>query len=155
MGQSTNGQLCYGIAFEDGFEFPWDVKHEGEIDDWWAFEVHGFRHSVELFDDDGNYLNGVEPSKEASRQYFAERDAFAALHPLPISLINYCSGEAPMFMMAVPSSVHSNRRGYPTVIDPSKLTVTDDEVDALIRFCSAHGISFDDEPHWFLSSYWG
>jgi len=48
MGISTNGQLHFGIKFEDGFEFPWDFDDEmksswrsDDIEHWWR-EVNGF-----------------------------------------------------------------------------------------------------------------
>ena len=47
VGTSTNGQLCYGTAFVEDFEFPWG---DGEIEYWWTYTVHGFKHSFELKD---------------------------------------------------------------------------------------------------------
>ena len=101
---STDGQICYGVAFEEGFEFPWG---DGEIEDWWSYTVHGFNPSFELFDADGNYLNGREPSKDEIRRYFEERQVFDAAHSLPVSLVNYCSGDYPMYALVVPISADS------------------------------------------------
>ena len=153
MGTSTNGQICFGVAFEEGFEFPWG---DGEIEDWWTYTVHGFKHSFELFDADGNYLNGRQPSKDETSRYFNERREFDAAQPaLPVLLVNYCSGECPMYVVAVPGSVRTARRGYPEGIDPSLLTVTVDERENLLKFFAAHGIEVPAEPAWLLTSYWG
>ena len=36
MGVSTDGQICFGIAFEECTEFPWDSEeYDGDIDAWW------------------------------------------------------------------------------------------------------------------------
>lgn len=32
MSTSTNGEICYGILFEEGYEFPWN---DGEMIEWW------------------------------------------------------------------------------------------------------------------------
>jgi len=151
MGQSTNGQICYGIMFEEDTEFPWDDVGE---EDWWL-NVKGFRHSFQLFDASGNYLNGVEPTEEQSDIYWGERSKFLEDNPLPVSLVNYCSGECPMWIIAVPDTVRYNYRGYPKAFNPSDLTVADQSVAALLDFCKQYDIPIDSEPAWYLSSYWG
>ncbi|MEO8298773.1 MAG: hypothetical protein ABI574_13300 [Burkholderiales bacterium] len=154
MGTSTDGQICFGITFEEGHEFPWNkVDEYAEIEDWWAYDVHGLKHSVELFDGAGNYLNGREPSKEEKRRYFDEIRAFKDAHPLPVTLVNYCSGDCPMYVLAAPGSVRKASRGNPTEFDPSALCVAAEEVEALTRFCQEHGL--EGEPKWLLTSYWG
>lgn len=155
MGVSTNGQICYGVAFEDGYEFPWDKEHEGEIDSWWLYVVHGFKHSFEIFDSAGRYLNGREPSRKEVSRYFKESRDFADAHPLPVELVNYCSSESPMYALAVPCTVLTARRGYPAEFDPAALTVADDGSEALLKFCADHGIELPAKPKWLLTSYWG
>ena len=149
---STDGQICYGVAFEEGFEFPWG---DGEIEDWWSYTVHGFNPSFELFDADGNYLNGREPSKDEIRRYFEERQVFDAAHSLPVSLVNYCSGDYPMYALAVPSTVLTATRGSPTMVYPESIMVADDERAELLKFFADHGIDAPTEPAWLLTSYWG
>ena len=155
MGTSTDGQICYGVAFDDGHEFPWDVEHEGDVDEWWIAGVHGFKHSFELFDETGNYLNNQKPPEAEISRYFAEKRAFAKTRPLPVELVNYCSGECPMYALAVPRTVMTARRGDPTSFDPAALTVTDAEREALLKFCADYEIELSGEPTWLLTSYWG
>lgn len=155
MGTSTNGQICYGVVFDEEYEFPWDKEHDGDIDNWWLYEVHGFKHSFELFDADGCYLNGRKPSGEESSRYFNESMDFAAAQPLPVVLVNYCSGDCPMYVLAVPGTVITARRGFPEEFDPASLAVTDSGRDALLKFCSDHGIELFQDPTWLLTSYWG
>jgi len=152
MGTSTNGQLCYGVAFEEDFEFPWG---DGEIEDWWTYTVHGFKHSFELFDSDGNYLNGRKPPDGDVSRYFDERRAFDAEHRMPVVLVNYCSGDYPMYAVAVPSSERTATRGSPTAIDPASLVVSDDERAALLAFLADHRIEAPRMPAWLLTSYCG
>ena len=151
MGTSTNGQLCYGVAFEEDFEFPWG----DDIDDWWVYTVHKFEHSFELFDSAGCYLNGREPTDEGNTRYWQERRDFEAAHPLPVTLVNYCSGDCPMYVVAVPGTTVVARRGYPEVVDPSALLVTQDQYGQLMKFFTDFGIDAPSTPSWLLTSYWG
>lgn len=151
MGTSTNGQLCYGVAFEEDFEFPWG----DDIEDWWVYTVHKFKHSFELFDSAGNYLNGREPSRDENARYWQERRDFEALHPLPVEVVNYCSGDYPMYLLAVPGTVRVARRGFAEPIDPSSLVVSDEDRDRLMGFLNDHGIDVPSPPGWLLTSYWG
>lgn len=155
MGTSTDGQICYGIAFEEGHEFPWDEKYGGDIDEWWVMGVHQYKPSFELFNEKGEYLNGVEPSKNDTSRYFQERREFAEARPLPVELVNCCSGDYPQWIIAAKGTVTSARRGHPEVISKEQLEVSPDQEQALIQFCNTHGIDVGSEAKWFLSSYWG
>lgn len=89
MSVSTDGQLCYGILCGEDIEFPWDdQQYDGDIDLWWA-TICGFLYDQEYLD-------------------------FLTNHPLPVELVNYCSAGYPMYILAVPLSGTSARRGYPT-----------------------------------------
>ena len=36
MGISTDGQICFGVLFEEGYEFPWDCEEYAyDIYIWW------------------------------------------------------------------------------------------------------------------------
>lgn len=153
MGQSTNGQICFGIAFEEGFEFPWEDK---DLDDFWLEDVLGFKHSFQLWDAEGEYIGGIKPSEERIDAYFAERDAFRNQHgDCPFALVNVCSGDYPQYILAIKRSCMTANRGYPKKFDPMNLTVTKEEIESLIDFCHKQGITCESEPAWYLSSYWG
>lgn len=151
MGTSTNGQICYGIAFDEGHQFPWrdDIEH------WWLFDVLGFRHSFEIYDNSGNYLDGVRPPQAVISQYYGEKFQFAKNNPLPVSPVNYCSIDYPMIILAVPSTLRACGRGTPLEFNPEDLQVSDEERQALLGFCQEHNIEVPDKPMWHLSSYWG
>ena len=126
MGVSTDGQICFGILFDEGFEFPWDSNEfEGDIEGWWTFDVLEFRHSFEIFTPEGEYLGGERPPEERITEYFRERREFTERNPeLPVELVNCCSGDCPMYILAIPKTCYSASRGYPEELDPQKLTVT-------------------------------
>jgi len=102
MGTTTNGVICYGIQFDEDTEFPWNDKeyegenYDGDIDRWWLYDVLGFKHSFEIYGDDGNYIDGKEPSTEDYLAYAAESPSLAYLmygygyQPI-LSIINFMS----------------------------------------------------------------
>ena len=141
MSTSTNGQICYGIAFEQDAEFPWDER--GDIEDWWVYDVLGFKHSFELFDDNGNYINGVKPSEERPGEYFDERQEFWKNKPLPVEIVNYCSCDRPVYILAVPGTMFNNYRGDAVQFEPKLLRVDTEKKEAFLDFCRKHGIETD------------
>lgn len=154
---STDGQICFGILFEEDTEFPWDnVELYDDIQDWWIYSVHGFRHSFEMFDNNGNWIGGDPWPDEEINKYYAEQRQFEKNCPaLPIERINYCSGDYPMWILAVPDTYHMASRGCPEEFLPGDLVVTKEQKEELIEFCHTHGIEFTGEPAWYLSSFWG
>lgn len=157
MTQSTDGQICYGILFDGGTKFPWDTdKYDGKPEEWWLSGVLGFRPSFAMFTPQGRWIGGVRWPQEKIDEYYGERRKFEKANPLfPVTLVNYCSGDFSMYILAVPSTCIIANRGYPTTFTPSDLQVTGQQKEALINFCNEHKIKYDGEPAWYLSSYWG
>lgn len=156
MGVSTNGQLCYGIKFEEDFEFPWGAEEfDGDITEWWR-SVNGYVNpNFNPYTEAGEYKPGVTREDPRVDEYFKHSRDWDAAHPVPVGLVNYCSGDYAMYILAVPGVGLSNRRGYPEEFDPSALKVSDEQRAALLEFCKTHKIEHDEEPKWWLSSYWG
>lgn len=153
MTVSTDGQICYGILLGDDMELPWD-DFDDTINDWWIEVVHAYKPSFEVYDDKGEHLPGV--GKEQIDAYWNERSAFKEAHPLPFQVVNACSGDYPTWILAVDFTCLSANRGYPQSFDPATLVVTDGMRTMLLDFCKTHGIEIGNEqPKWWLSSYWG
>ena len=153
MTTSTNGQLSFGILFEEGFEFPWDSeKYSSDIEDWWM-DIRGFVNPLpNPFDEDGNYKPGF--SDEDGAQYFLEIRKWCRDNPaVPVELVNYCSGDYPMFILAAKTKTVS--RGYPEEISPEFFADTEEAYQTLMAFVEEFGIAYEGEPKWYLSSYWG
>jgi hypothetical protein len=135
MGVSTDGQICFGNVYEEDFEFPWD---EYDLEDWWRKE------------------QGFDESKDYPAEGWLDyQKEFDAAHPCPVKLVNYCSGEYPMWILAVPSTVRSNSRGQALRFDPSELVVSDVEAGALSEFCIKYDLIPEEDAGWYLTSYWG
>jgi len=158
MSVSTDGQICFGIKFGEEFEFPWNAeKYDEDIGEWWM-DVNGYKPPFEMFDENGKWIGGeIAWPEYKQEEYYNARYKFEKKHPLPIELVNYCSGEYPAYILAVPKSCLTASRGYPQSID--KLFAIEDEApeweDQLKAFCKKYGIRARSAPKWWLSSYWG
>ena len=65
MGVSTDGQICFGIMFDEGFEFPWNGgEDDQDLESWWMEEVCGYKPPFELFTEEGQWIEGMEENKE-------------------------------------------------------------------------------------------
>lgn len=159
MGVSTDGIICFGIAFEEGTQFPWD---DDGIESWWR-NVNGYKPPFEMYDASGNYLPTVEletdkfgqkhAKKEVTELYYGHMHAWEKENPLPVELVNCCSGDCPIWILTVPAVGLHARRGYPEKLDPGSLKTPD--ADALLAFCQKYKLEHDEPPSWYLCSYWG
>jgi hypothetical protein len=133
MGVSTDANLSYGWMFEDGQGFPWDGDSEEE---WWRDQC-GYKASPDC--------------KTWDDHYDCER-AFLLANPLPFTMVNYCSDECPMYILAVPGTHQNVSRGY-----PERVVMTGDTAEAVSRlaaFLEKYNLK-GNGPCWWLSSYRG
>lgn len=169
MSTSTNGQICFGIPFEEGYSFPWDgrseydehesdpdeVDFDGDAELWWFCQK-----SPDLYEQwqnnspyiNGEYKPGYSSDDPRISPWFDIKRDWLKTNPLPFEMVNYCSGDCPMYIFAVPSSVQSANRGYPEEINPLIVLLAD--VEKLKEFVK-EWFGVTDEPKWYLSSYWG
>ena len=157
MSQSTDGQICYGVLFEEEQEFPWDETHySGDgIEEWWR-EESGFVPTIQIYDERGEWKDGIKPPQEQKDLYYRERKEWDVAHPCPVELVNCCSGEFPIWILAVPGTFMKACRGEPRMFDPMTAFpgVSFEEKTRLFDFCKKYGLSADGGVGWFLSSLW-
>lgn len=138
MGISTYGQICFGVQPKDDSELPWDNEDdEFDLEYWWL-RVRGCPEREE---------------GQGWKEWFDQKEAWLSKHPCPVSAVNTCSCDYPVWVLAVPRTAKASCRGYPKEISHEDLTVTPEEVEALEAFCTAFNIDYDGEPRWLLSSY--
>jgi len=164
MPTTTDGLIFYGWIFPEDHTFPWcdpETEEEEDVEDWWR-GVNGYESPFELFDENGFYIGDVEPPRSRIDAYFQRRREWDEAHPLPFKLVNYCSGDFPMWAIAVPDSVLVANRGSPLALDPGCWPDYDrccneehEDVMAVRRACKQHGIRLPGAPKWYLASYWG
>lgn len=161
MGTTTNAYISFGIELEEGFEFPW----EGDIDDWWITEVHGYKPPFRLYTDEGNYLDEHLDSswkfnpeyQHLIDSYYEHKRVFTKTLPkVPVELVDTCSCDYPMYIIAIPSTVTFATRGCPQKLNVDEdFKIDQDDLKAYTDFIKKYIPELDEEPSWFLSSYWG
>ena len=151
MSSSTDGTICFGVMIDDETELPWDESGDWEV--WWR-KVNGYKPPFEIFDKNGNYLDGKEPAEGKVDEYFDSQEKWDKKNPFPVELVNACSDSAPVWILAVKESCLTASRGFPEVFSPLKLMATPKEVEDLMAFCKKYKIKTKGKTVWYLSSYW-
>ena len=145
-----------GISFEDDYEFPWDnEEYEGCTDSWWR-NVNGYKPTMEIWDKDGEYIEGV--TKEQESEYYREKRKWDHDNPQPFELMNYCSHDYPMYILALPSTCKTANRGDIVDLKPKELKVSpfDKEYIDFMKFIKKFDLKGDvDIPYWCLFSSMG
>lgn len=139
MSTSTNGLLYFGFTFyaDDEGDPPW-----GDIeDDEWLCEMLGGPKSLK---------EEYEGNEEKYSTYWSEKRNF--LKSADIEIVIHCSGNYPMYAIAIKKSVYSASRGYPENLGPD-IQSNLDWVDKLRDACEKLKIEWQ-EPHWELASLW-
>ena len=155
MSVSTNGIIAFGVPFEEGAKFPWDIEQfDGDIENWWR-DVNGFKDIHEPWTPEGEYAAGWKKDDPRFDEYYNHRRNWLNENPVPVELENYCSAEYPMFAITIPGLGLGCCRGSPAELDPALLVATSEQIKSLKDFFREHGIETDGEPQWLLMSYWG
>lgn len=149
MSISINGNLCYGVLFDSSFHFPW--KSPGELEDWWQ-KVQGFKPRFYPFDNKGDYLEGLNRYSSDVSIYFDEVCEWERKNPVPIEMVNYYSGDCPMYIITTPVAAFSSSGGNPISIDPQALLFLEQKTRlVLLQFFNRFEIECESEPSWYLS----
>lgn len=139
MGQSTDGILVFGFDLGVEDESP---DFLGEFDD-----------LTDLLSDEAGLTEWRNDFTDAqSSAYFKTRRELEAA--CPVDIVLHCSGDYPMYILAIRGYEYSASRGSPEIIEMDKLIVDDAKIQAAKEWCEAHGIEWQ-EPKWVLASYWG
>lgn len=153
MGQGTDGQLYYGVVFEEGFEFPWSGdEFDDDIEQWWGSDQD---FGENPFTPQGSYKEGWSGGDPRTKAYFAKRRAWLAENPPPFQEVNVCSDSYPIYMLALPGYGGKASRGCPEKVPPEDLFVPSSDIDQFKAALTKLGIKFKAEDlGWYLSSYW-
>ena len=149
MGQSTDGILFFGWILEEGAELPWEEYCEEE---WWQ-KTKGYKPPYELYNADGSdYLPGV--TQDMVPKYYEDQRNWMKENPMPFETVNYCSGEYPMWGIAIVESVNTAHRGYPVGINLNELKDLEETFADKVKKIQDL-LDLDTMPKWHLVSYWG
>lgn len=139
MGQSTDAILAYG------FDLGEDLSEHGDL----------ARIEDEFDGDDGDFfasLVGIHPYGHPDRQSLEERQRL--LKTLPVELIRHCSGDYPMWFLAIPGTKQEANRGSPTRVLPQGMIISEYDNRRFLQWCREHRIDVDGTG-WYIMSDWG
>jgi hypothetical protein len=151
MGYDASATICFGLSFDEDFEFPWD----DDAEDWWIDVIHAYKPPFQLFDGQGRYIDGKTPTQKQIHEYYDHRQAFQEKHPLPAVFVHSGSDELSSPILAVPSSVVKTSWDAPAEIGAHIFaSINAEELQKFKEFCMGYlGIVTD--PKWYLSAYYG
>lgn len=143
MGVSTNAILAFGFdlgeEWPEGLATPDNDEESGESN--WIDFLNSISGLTEP--ETTNYKDPAWPAHWAAQRAFEKA--------YPVTVEEHCSGESPMYFLALRGSVTSARRGYPTAIETP--IVAAEQWQALKTFCDTYGIPWQ-EPKWHIFSMW-
>lgn len=145
-----SADICFGVAFDEDYEFPWTDTEDRDIEAWW-YKTSGFKASFEPWDGNGDKAPGY--TEEKASTYFKERREWMAAHPLPVELVDYNWIDSNMYVLAVRHSRKTSCEGSVESLLPLPV-VTSDRLKEYFEFCADHQIVLPGEPRWLLTSRW-
>lgn len=135
MGTSTDAILIYGVLLSDFEEQPYNALPFSEGDD----------------DEFAATL-----ARLAGARMYPEKgcwdDRRAAVEACPLTLVQHCSYDFPMWVLGLRDFHKVSRRGYPETFQNLDLVPMRD-FKVLREWCERYSIKF--EPQWVLCSMWG
>ena len=134
MGQSTDAILCWGVDLGADYEPPWaELAEELGYDD--PFEGGAIVH---ILTDEK-----IDPLEVDYK-----------LTEMCIKVVEHCHSDYPMYILAAAGSITEANRGYPEMIPPHKLEVTEFQKALFLESLSKLGVKAHAKPAWILCSYW-
>jgi hypothetical protein len=153
MGCDASAIICLGITLDEGGEYPWSEK--GDMKDWWLDDVCKYVPPFKLYDETGDYLNGIKPPKKQIDDYYEHLHEFKKNHPLPVDCSHY-GGDDPTCILTVLETEKRVSWDEPLELDPNiTFSVKEENLDLFKKFCKDY-LGIDDvQPKWLLSAYYG
>ena len=128
-----------------------EAEHEGDIGEWWAC-LNGYVPLYQPYTTQGGYAEGWATGDPRLKEYFAHIHKWQEENPLPIVLESCGIMEYSTTMIVLPDKGPDTDWAAKS-FDPSKLTVTDEELQILKDFLTKYDIECEEEPAWLLSGY--
>lgn len=146
MGQSTDGLVAFGFDLGEQEELPEALLEAGRQDGD-GFEWQSVVSVLTDLTPPG--VEWEDTFVQVYRDYWAKQREATENHPL--EMVCHCSGECPMWFLAVRGTVTRAKRGFPQPVEMP--AVSDEAIKALHGFCERFGLKWQ-EPRWHVFSMW-
>jgi hypothetical protein len=148
MGMDVSAVICYGMEFEEGYEFPWsDID---DIDTWWREEL-GFKHKKNIWKDgESGYIDGV--TEEEKDFYYQEIRDFDQANPCPVTAV-YCGSMDGCYstVVAVPEPMIRGSWNGATKFDPNEFNIPSDVLYKYYEFMNKYFEDIFEGGKWLLT----
>jgi hypothetical protein len=109
-----------------------------------------------LYDEEGEYLNGVKPTDKQLNDNYKYLRKFKEEHPLPVDRIYYGSGDDSICILIVTETDKRADWDEPVELDPDTIfSVKKENLDLFKKFCKDYLGIDNAQPKWLLSAYFG
>jgi hypothetical protein len=145
MGQSTDAKIFFGFPIEGGEDGTAFWENPGaEAKDWEEFVAAKL----------GVKSPTAEYSEETKPAYHAYWDAKReAIAKLDVEVVEHCSGDHPLYALAVKTTYTRVCRGDIETFQPDHFYWKEEWFTKLRAFCELVGLEYK-EPAWCVCSYW-
>lgn len=153
MGMSADAVLCYGMEFEEGYEFPW--SEIDDIDEWWRNEL-GFKHKKEIWKRDGSaYLDGI--TEEEKKFYYQEIHDFNEANPCPVSLVYCGSMDSGYYSTVIAATEPMIRASWEKAepFDPEGFKISPQVLHKYYEFMNKYFEDIFEGGKWLIACNWG
>lgn len=141
MGVSTDGQIWFGIDFEEG-------------DETLARAMKNYLLENKIIEEEDDYFDDPDDINDPDEYFYSIPEDIRK----GIELVTHCSGECRMYVICIEESSKYASRGYPEKINIVHETSEQGRLDwkaRIIAFCKEIGIEIDsNDINWHLSSMW-
>lgn len=111
---------------------------------------------------DALLMYGIRLTDEADLEYDEEADEGSAAARLAwsgddvdgVTIESHCSGEYPMYIIAIKATVIRAWLGHPKDIDPAKLVAQSEWADKLQAFVLKYKLPTEGQMGWIMASNW-
>lgn len=163
MGMDADADISFGVAFDEGQDFPW--TENGDIEDWWR-KINGF---VPLYEYDwvrdptpatynhiAVFKDGRALTDEELKAHYQHKKDWDEAHPMPVMERSFGSDARSCTLLVVPSSHIHGSWDSPTKFDPSKLLVSLKDLEAFRQFMKTYMPDAPTDNYgWMLTAYFG
>lgn len=150
MGMNAQAEIAYGYPCAEDAALPWG----DDIEQWWR-DINGYKSPFEIFDAEGNWLNGKRPDQKVIDEYYNHKFEWDKQNPLPVELCFTGSHDYSRTFLAVPNEGDSIDYGEFLPLSKSLVTPESAKITALEKFILDHGIEVDGQRGWHLFAFYG
>jgi hypothetical protein len=153
VGNIARATIAYGIVLDEDHECPWDISHEGNLEQWWL-DYTGYVDPDGLTSeniDNGGYNFG----KSRTQTYLDNRKSWLNDHPIPVEAQLMGPHDESQRVLVMPNHILECDWSGAEPLPRGFFSVPPEEILSFCDFIEQHDIRLDNEPEWILFVFYG